>query len=183
MKISTVFLDRDGVLNEDSGDFIRSAEELILYPYVPESICRLNKAGIDCYIISNQSGIGRGYFSRAESIRMFEKVLSTAASQGGKIRDYFFCPHTPEEACACRKPLTALFDQAEKKYGFNRAEALFIGDSQTDYYFAENARIPFILVRTGKGHKTEELLKREHRAFTVCNDLAEAVDIVIRRFV
>jgi len=183
MKISAVFLDRDGVLNENSDDFVRNTEELIIFPFVPASVRKLNDAGIDCYIISNQSGIGRGYFPLEESVRMFEKILTTTLSYGGKIRDYFFCPHTPEEACICRKPQTGLFDKAVEKYGINRNETLFIGDSPADYYMAVNARIPFVLVRTGNGRITEELLRNEKREFTVCNDLAEAVDLIIRRYV
>lgn len=183
MKISAVFLDRDGVLNEDSDDYIRSSEELIIYPFVPDSIRILNNAGINCYIISNQSGIGRGFILPEESVRIFDKVLETVRSSGGKIQDYFFCPHTPEDACICRKPQTGLFEKAVEKYGISRNEALFIGDSPADYYMAENARIPFILVRTGKGLKTEEFLKNEKRELTVCNDLSEAVDFILRRFI
>jgi len=169
-------------LNKDNDNFIRTAEELILYPFVPDAVRKLIDAGIDCYILSNQSGIGRGYFSREESVRMFEKILVKTASHNGKIRDYFFCPHIPEDECTCRKPKTGLFDEAVEKYGIKKDETLFVGDSPADYFMAENGHIPFILVRTGKGLKTEEFLKETNREFTVCNDLAEAVELILRRF-
>lgn len=183
MKISTVFLDRDGVLNENCDPSQRSAKTLKVYPFVPAAIRKLKCAGMDCIIISNQSGVGRGYYTPDENRKMFEKVINIASSEGGSIKAYYYCPHLPEDNCVCRKPKTALLDQAILDHSVKRNESIYIGDSMSDFRMARNGKIPFILVRTGHGRETEKLIKSEKPDSIICDDLSEAVEIILRRYV
>ncbi len=181
MKISAVFLDRDGVLNEDRDDYIRSVADLNVYPFVPEAVRLLTDAGIKSYIISNQSGIGRGYFTLDENLKMFNKVMQAAASAGGKISGFTFCPHTPDEGCPCRKPRTGMIRQVVSETGINLDETLMVGDSETDYKTARNAGIPFILVRTGKGSRWDRELRQTDSELMIFGNLLEAVYYILRR--
>lgn len=180
MKISAVFLDRDGVLNEDRDDYVRSLHDVVLYPFVPEAIRKLTERGVHTIIISNQSGISRGYFSRESAERMFEKVIQGAESTGGKITDYYYCPHQPGEDCSCRKPKTGMIKKAVTDHHISLNETVMVGDSRSDYETALNAGIPFILVRTGKGKRTEKELRSAHPGLIVCNNLCDAVSSIVR---
>jgi len=181
MKISVVFLDRDGVLNEDRDEYIRTVRDVKVYPFVPETIQQLTRLSLKVIIISNQSGINRHYFSREAAEKMFEKVIQAAESAGGRITDYYYCPHTPEEGCSCRKPQTGMIQQAVADHGISLDEALMVGDSRSDYETARNAGIPFILVRTGKGKKTEKELKTVDPDLIVVDTLKDAVSWIVRR--
>ncbi|MDD3806597.1 MAG: HAD family hydrolase [Candidatus Marinimicrobia bacterium] len=183
MKIQTVFLDRDGVLNEDKEDkdeYLRSEEEIIVYPFVPEAIRKLTEKGIRIFIISNQSGINRRFFDEKTVEKMFQKVITYTESTGGKITDYYYCPHLPEEECSCRKPKTGMLQKAVKEYQLSLKESIMIGDALTDYEMANNAGIPFILVRTGKGKRTEEKLKEKGAKFMVVDNLESAVSFLVK---
>lgn len=181
MKISVVFLDRDGVLNEDRDEYIRTVRDVKVYPYVPEAILQLTRHALSSIIISNQSGINRNYFSRETAEKIFNKVIQTAESSGGRITDYYYCPHTPEERCSCRKPRTGMIQQAVVDHRISLDEALMVGDSHSDYETARSAGIPFILVRTGKGKKTEEELKTADPDLMVVDNLKDAVSWLVRR--
>jgi len=181
MKISVVFLDRDGVLNEDRDEYVRTLRDVKVYPYVPEAILQLTQHAITVIIISNQSGIHRHFFSGDTAERIFKKVIQTAESAGGKITDYYYCPHTPEEGCSCRKPRTGMIQQAVADHNIHLNEALMVGDSRSDYETSRNAGIPFILVRTGKGKETEKALKTMDPDLTVADTLKEAVSSIVRR--
>jgi histidinol-phosphate phosphatase family protein len=180
MKISVVFLDRDGVLNEDRDDYIRSAGNLTVYPFVPEAIRLLTEAGIKTCIISNQSGISRKYFSRETAEKMFKKVIESAESAGGKITDYYYCPHHPNEGCTCRKPKTGMIQKAVTDHHISLKETIMVGDARPDYETARNARIPFILVRTGKGRAAEKQLRNMDSGLMVCENVLEAVSYILR---
>ena len=112
-----VILDRDGTINADSDEFIKSPEEWMPLPGALEAIARLNHAGWHVVIASNQSGLGRGLFDVASLNAMHAKMHKMLAAQGGRIDAVFYCPHSPDEGCHCRKPLPGLFEQIGERFG------------------------------------------------------------------
>ena len=111
-----IILDRDGVLNEDSDEYIKSPEEWIPIPGSLEAVARLTQAGYRVVIASNQSGIARGYFDLETLHAMHEKMDRLLAALGGKVEAVFFCPHGPDEDCSCRKPKPGLLQEIAARY-------------------------------------------------------------------
>jgi D-glycero-D-manno-heptose 1,7-bisphosphate phosphatase len=152
-----IILDRDGTINEDRDDFIKSADEWVPLPGALEAIARLNHAGWHTVIASNQSGLGRGLFDVAALNAMHSKMHKLLAAQGGKIDGVFYCPHTPDEACQCRKPMPGLFEQINERYGIDTAAGgravHAVGDSLRDLQAGVAAGCLPHLVLTGKGAK------------------------------
>ncbi len=151
-----IILDRDGVINDDSDDYIKSPEEYHPIPSSLEAIATLNRAGYCVLVVSNQSGIARGLYDLKTLQRIHDKLHRCLAEVGGKIEEIFFCPHHPDDHCLCRKPKTGLFQQIQEKYEINLAETFFVGDTMTDVQVAEVVGCMPILVMTGKGKKMLE---------------------------
>lgn len=175
-----VILDRDGVINEDSDEYIKSAEEWIPIPGSLEAIARLNHAGISVAVASNQSGIGRGLFTAEDLNQIHAKFRHALARFGGHVDGIFFCPHTPEARCECRKPAPGLLRSISLRFAVPLAGVPFIGDSKRDVEAAFAARAQPILVRTGKGLRTRKK-HPELRALPWFDDLAAAVDDLLGR--
>ena len=150
-----VILDRDGVINHDSEHFIKSPEEWVAIPGSLESIALLNQNGFRVVVATNQSGIGRGMFDMAALNAMHTKLHRALASLGGRIDAIFFCPHAGDEGCACRKPKPGLLRQISERFDINLSGVPMIGDSARDLEAAAAAGARPILVRSGKGAKTE----------------------------
>jgi D-glycero-D-manno-heptose 1,7-bisphosphate phosphatase len=150
-----IILDRDGTINEDRDDFVKSVDEWMPLPGALEAIARLNHAGWHVVVASNQSGLGRGLFDVAALNAMHAKMHKLLAAQGGKIDAVFYCPHTPDEACACRKPLPGLFEQIIERYGVDIATNVVhaVGDSLRDLQAGVAVGCRPHLVLTGKGEK------------------------------
>ncbi|HSW94079.1 MAG TPA: D-glycero-beta-D-manno-heptose 1,7-bisphosphate 7-phosphatase [Gammaproteobacteria bacterium] len=141
-----IILDRDGIINHDSYDYIKSAEEWHAIPGSLEAVAMLNRAGFYVIIATNQSGVGRGYYTVETLDLIHEKMQSELASFGGHIEDIFFCPHLPTEDCECRKPKPGLLLQIQKKYAVDLATVFFIGDKLTDVEAARAAGCKPLLV-------------------------------------
>lgn len=155
----TIFLDRDGVINHDSSEYIKSPEEFHFIPKSPEAIALLNRHGFDVIIITNQSLIGRKWISAAVLDTIFDKMLSGVEKTGGSIKDIFFCPHTPDDGCGCRKPATGLIEQACEKYDIDPATSCMVGDSTKDILCGKSAGCgKTVLVLTGNGNRSKEEL-------------------------
>ncbi len=155
----TVFLDRDGVINQDSPDYIKSPSEFHFIPQSPEAIAWLTRNGFDVIIITNQSAIGREMITRATLEAIFDKMQAGVEQAGGRIKDIFFCPHIPGAGCACRKPLPGLIGQAVHRYAIDPANALMVGDSAKDIECGRAAGCDkTILVATGNGQKAARAL-------------------------
>ena len=152
--MNLIILDRDGTINEDRDDYVKSADDWIPIPGSLEAIARLNHAGWHTVIASNQSGLGRGLFDMASLNAMHAKMNSLLAKVGGRIDAVFFCPHTPDEACDCRKPLPGLFRQIGERYGVDLANVPVVGDSLRDLQAGAAVGCRPHLVRTGKGAAT-----------------------------
>ncbi|KXW57963.1 D-glycero-beta-D-manno-heptose 1,7-bisphosphate 7-phosphatase [Ferrovum myxofaciens] len=154
--MSLIILDRDGVINADSDRFIKSPEEWHPIPGSLAAIARLNHAGYQVVIATNQSGIARGLFDLTTLNAIHQKMIDALAQQGGLIEAIFFCPHARESRCHCRKPAPGLFEEIGQRYNTSLQGVPAIGDSLRDLVAAERAGAQPILVLTGKGQKTLE---------------------------
>jgi D-glycero-D-manno-heptose 1,7-bisphosphate phosphatase len=149
-----IILDRDGVINYDSEQFIRSPEEWRPIPGSLEAIARLNHAGFRVVVATNQSGLGRGLFDTATMIAIHDKLHKALSQVGGRIDAVFFCPHTAESDCDCRKPKPGMLTEIGRRFGVDLTGVPCIGDSLRDLQAAEAVGAQPILVLTGKGEKT-----------------------------
>lgn len=145
-----IILDRDGTINEDRDDYVKSPDEWVPLPGALEAIARLNHAGWHTVIATNQSGLGRGTFDMAMLNAMHTKMNQLLAKQGGRIDAVFFCPHAPEDACSCRKPLPGLFEQIGERFGVSLRDVPVVGDSLRDLQAGVAMGCRPHLVRTGK---------------------------------
>jgi D-glycero-D-manno-heptose 1,7-bisphosphate phosphatase len=145
-----VILDRDGTINEDRDDYVKSPQEWVPLPGALEAIARLNHAGWHTVIATNQSGLGRGTFDMATLNAMHVKMNQLLAKQGGRIDAVFFCPHAPEDACSCRKPLPGLFEQIGERFGVALRDVPVVGDTLRDLQAGAAMGCRPHLVRTGK---------------------------------
>ena len=148
-----VILDRDGTINSDSDEFVKSPEEWLPLPGALEAIARLNHAGWHVVIASNQSGLGRGLFDVASLNAMHAKMLKLLAAKGGRIDAIFYCPHTAEDDCHCRKPQPGLFEQVGLRFGVPLRGVPAVGDSLRDLQAGAAAGCEPHLVLTGKSEK------------------------------
>ena len=175
-----VILDRDGVINFDSDQYIKSPDEWKPIPGSPEAIARLNRAGYRVVVATNQSGVGRGLFEMDTLNAIHEKMLRTVAQVGGRIDAIFFCPHTSEDKCNCRKPKPGMLEEIAARYNTVLSEVPVVGDSLRDLQAAVAVGAQPILVLTGKGQKTT--VDPQLPAITpIYPDLAAAVDALLKR--
>ncbi|MDE2094371.1 MAG: D-glycero-beta-D-manno-heptose 1,7-bisphosphate 7-phosphatase [Burkholderiales bacterium] len=145
-----IILDRDGTINEDRDDYVKSPDEWVPIPGALEAIARLNQAGWHTVVATNQSGLGRGTFDMATLNAMHVKMNQLLAAQGGRIDAVFFCPHAPDENCLCRKPLPGLIEQIGERFGVDLSEVPVVGDTLRDLQAGAAVGCPPHLVRTGK---------------------------------
>jgi D-glycero-D-manno-heptose 1,7-bisphosphate phosphatase len=173
-----VILDRDGVINVDSDQFIKTPEEWKAIPGSLDAIARLNHAGYRVVVASNQSGIGRGLFDMAALNAINEKMYKALAQVGGRIDALFYCPHPAEANCTCRKPKPGMFEDIARRFNISLSGVASIGDSLRDMQAASAAGAQPVLVLTGKGVKTQAAGGLPERT-KVHQDLAEAVRAII----
>ena len=146
-----IILDRDGTINEDRDDFVKSPEEWVPIAGSLEAIARLNHAGWHTVVATNQSGIARGLFDLATLNAIHAKMNRALAEVGGRVDAVFFCPHGPDDGCACRKPRPGMLTAIGERYGVALRETYAVGDSLRDLEAAAAAGCAPHLVRTGKG--------------------------------
>jgi D-glycero-D-manno-heptose 1,7-bisphosphate phosphatase len=154
-----LILDRDGVINQDSDDYIRSLADWQPIPGSIEAIASLSRAGYTVAIATNQSGLSRGYFTIDELEAIHADLCQRVEEQGGTIAGIFYCPHLPGEGCDCRKPATGLLTAIETELGLPLAGSYFIGDSLKDLQAARAMQCRPVLVLTGKGETTRAQLQ------------------------
>ena len=151
MNTRLVILDRDGTINVDRDDYVKSADEFEPLPGALEAIAQLNHAGVHVVVATNQSGLGRGLFDMAALNAMHAKLNKMLAAVGGRVDAVFFCPHAPEETCTCRKPAPGLFEQIAERYGVAMKGVPVVGDSLRDLQAGVALGCEPHLVLTGKG--------------------------------
>jgi D-glycero-D-manno-heptose 1,7-bisphosphate phosphatase len=149
-----IILDRDGVINEDSDQYIKSVEEWVPVPGSIEAIAALSQAGYPVAVATNQSGLARGYYDEAVLEQMHDKMQGLLAEQGGRVDYIAWCPHVAGDGCDCRKPLPGMLLTILQHYGLRAEDCCFVGDSYTDYQAALAIEMPFFLLRSGKGERT-----------------------------
>lgn len=172
-----VILDRDGVINEDSDDYIKSPEEWHPIPGSAHAIARLNEAGFKVVVATNQSGIGRGYFSPDDLEHIHQKMRRYLADHSAYLAGIFFCPHTPEDHCDCRKPKGGLLNQIVRELDCPLTRVPMVGDSLRDLQAGLTHQCQPVLVKTGKGERTlAQGLPDELADTPVFDDLAAFAD-------
>lgn len=176
-----VILDRDGVINADSDEYIKSVDEFVPLPGSVEAIARLTSAGFRVAVATNQSGVARGLFDLPTLNAMHDKLRDLVAQKGGQVDEIVFCPHGPADGCDCRKPKPGLLLQLAHKYGIELSGVPVIGDSLRDLQSALAVDAQPILVRTGKGERTLAQLTMvpELSDVPVYEDLSAAADALI----
>jgi D-glycero-D-manno-heptose 1,7-bisphosphate phosphatase len=173
-----IILDRDGVINYDSPFYIKNPDEWHAIPGSLNAIADLNRAGFHVLVVTNQSGVGRGFYDLEMLDRIHEKLVQELAEVGGYIDEIFFCPHHPDDNCPCRKPKLELFYRIQKKYGLQFSDTFYIGDSYSDVQAAFTSGCKPILVLTSKGQQT---LDDHPECLTIPHflNLAEAVKNIL----
>jgi D-glycero-D-manno-heptose 1,7-bisphosphate phosphatase len=177
MKI--VILDRDGVINKDSDEYIKSTAEWQPLPGSIEAIARLSNAGFHVVVATNQSGIARKLFDLQTLNSMHNKMQRLVAEHGGNIDAVFFCPHGPNDNCDCRKPKTGLLTEIARRFGTSLQGVPCIGDAYRDIEAARAVGALPILVRTGKGTQTLYNTDNNLEGVPVFCDLNEAVNAIL----
>lgn len=167
-----IVLDRDGVINRDSREFVKNADEWAPLPGSIGAIADLSAAGYTVAVASNQSGLARGLFERNALRAMHRKLRRLVASEGGNVDRIVVCPHGPDDGCSCRKPLPGLLQRLARYYGTSLQSVPVVGDSLRDLQAAAAAGATPILVLTGNGRKTQANLPVELRSVPVFDDLA-----------
>ncbi len=153
-----VILDRDGVINEDRPDFVRSPEQWVPVPGSLEAIARLCAAGVRVAVATNQSGIGRGLYDEATLAAIHRRMESEISMHGGHLDKIVYCPHHPDDGCDCRKPRSGLLERLAGHYGRPLTDVPCIGDARRDLEAAAAVGARPVLVLTGKGRDTLEAL-------------------------
>lgn len=185
MSMKLVILDRDGTINHERDDYIKSSEEWVPLPGSMEAIARLNHAGWHVVVATNQSGIGRGLFDMAALNAMHAKMHQILARHGARVDAVFFCPHTPEDQCTCRKPQPGLFNMIGERFGISLDGVPMVGDLPRDVLAAQSVGCEPHLVRTGQAASMTEAelvaLRRQVPDLTIHPDLSSFADFVILR--
>lgn len=175
-----VILDRDGVINEDSEDFIKSPEQWVPIPGSLEAIARLCRSEYRVAIITNQSGVARGLYTLDTMNKIHTRMFELMRQKGGQVDALLFCPHAADTGCDCRKPKPGLFNELARRLKINLTGIPAVGDSVRDLEAAVSAGAQPVLVQTGKGRQTRERIERDADLqlgkIPVYDDLASFVD-------
>ncbi|CAN5808233.1 D-glycero-beta-D-manno-heptose 1,7-bisphosphate 7-phosphatase [soil metagenome] len=183
--LKLIVLDRDGTINIDRDDYVKSASEWEPIPGALEAIARLNHAGWRTVIATNQSAIGRGIFDMSTLNEMHAKMNSLLFKLGGRIDAIFFCPHAPSDGCDCRKPKPGLFKQIGERFSVDMTQVPMVGDSLRDLQAGAAVGSPLHLVRTGKfGGMTDAATTEALKLLPpleIHDDLSEFAEFIISR--
>jgi D-glycero-D-manno-heptose 1,7-bisphosphate phosphatase len=177
-----VFLDRDGTITEEVG-YLNHTSRFRMFPFVAAAIRRLNEAGLPVIVVTNQSGVGRGYFPESLVHAVNELMTQQLAEKGAKIDAIYYCPHTSAENCSCRKPRTGMLDRAALEHTLDLQRSFVVGDRYGDMELARNARARSVLVRTGygEGELAWHAAKWASPPDFVAEDLTQAADWILRQ--
>ncbi len=183
-----VFLDRDGTVNEEVG-YLHNLEDLRLIPGASAAIKRLNETGMKVILVTNQSGIARGYFSESLLLDIHARLKKMLLEEGARLDAIYYCPHHPSagnsnftKECDCRKPRTGLIDRAARDLKIDVKQSFVVGDKWSDVELGQRAGAHSILVRTGYGAMEEENIRPSHLVEPdfIAHTITEAVDWIIK---
>ncbi len=181
-----VFLDRDGTINEEMG-YINHASRFIVFDFVPEAIKTLNECGFLVFVVTNQSGIARGYFNEDLLLKLHTSLISKVEKEQAKIEKIYYCPHHPKEGiskyrvdCDCRKPKPGMIEKAKNEYNIDLKNSYIIGDRYKDIQFGKNIGLKTIMVLTGYGLGEYTYQKNTwlEQPDNICNNLLEAANLI-----
>ncbi len=174
-KKTAVFLDRDGTLNFDPG-YLRRADRFRFLPGVTPALRLLSRQGLSLFVISNQSGIGRGLITRTDLKKIHQKMTEGLKKAGVCLQGIFICPHSPADQCDCRKPSPKLILQAARKHRLNLWQSYMVGDKETDVETGLRAGLQTVLISEGRA-KAGGVIRPDH----VAKDLNAAAQWILRR--
>jgi len=177
--VKLVLIDRDGVINEEVPDYIKSPEQFKIYPEAFEAFALLKQADFTCVVITNQSVIGRGIISLEQLHGIHKYLCEQVALNGGKIAEVIFCPDAPENPSERRKPNAGMLFEALEKYHATASETSFIGDAITDMEAAYKAGCTRYLVMTGKGKTSSQNLPLNLMPVIFCENILDAAKKII----
>ena len=177
-----VFLDRDGTIAEEVG-YLNHASRFRMFPFVAGAIHRLNEAGLPVIVVTNQSGVGRGYFPESLVHTVNELMTKQLAEGGANIDAIYYCPHISADNCTCRKPRTGMLDRAASEHALDLKRSFVVGDRHGDMELARNARARGVLVRTGygEGELAWHSVKWSMQPDFIADDLTQAADWILRQ--
>ena len=178
MKRPAVFLDRDGVINKNRADYVKSWSEVEFLPAVFDALRRLAETDFAIVLITNQSAIGRGIVSQESAMHLNRRIVETIRSQGGRVDGSYLCPHHPDDNCECRKPRPGMLLQAAGELDLDLGRSYFIGDAITDMQAADAAGVRGILVLTGRG-QNQARETGTPLPWPIASDLESAIDYVL----
>jgi len=177
-----VFLDRDGVLNQNRADYVRTWEQVEFLPGVFEAMQRLAGSPFMVVVVTNQSAVGRGLMTVEGLAAINGGIVQQVQQAGGRIDAVYTCPHRPDEGCPCRKPRPGMLLQAAQDLGIDLERSYLVGDAISDMEAALSAGCQPVMVRTGRGRKQAAgLADNGLEAVPVVADLGEAVDLILNR--
>lgn len=180
MKQAAVFLDRDGTLNHDPG-YLGDAREFRFLPGAVEAVKRLKDAGYRVFVVSNQSGIARGFFGVDDLRRIHDRMAAGLRQKGVTLDGIYYCPHHPDAQCPCRKPSPGMVLDAAAHYEIDLKRSYFVGDRHSDIETGKNAGCGTILVLTGAGGETHATLDADRFPDHIATDLSAAADWILSR--
>jgi D-glycero-D-manno-heptose 1,7-bisphosphate phosphatase len=178
--LTTIFLDRDGVINENRVDHVKSWDEFRFIPGALEAIAELTAAGLRIFVITNQAVVNRGIMTSSEVDAVNARMMDVIREYGGRVESVIYCPHRPEDLCNCRKPAPGLFFLAAERYQLNLTESLIIGDAFADIDAGWAAGCPGVLVLTGRGRDQLASSSPRYRDVPVVDDLLAASRLILR---
>lgn len=178
MSLKVVFLDRDGVINRNRDDYVKTIDEFEFLPGALEGLVKLKEAGCKVVIVSNQAGVGRGLISQDELERITNTMLTKIELNGGEIAGVYYCVHRKDEGCGCRKPEPGLFLKAREELGLDSASSFLIGDTESDICAGYRAGCTTILVLTGKS-SASDVDNWQYKPDYIADDLPSAVEWII----
>jgi D-glycero-D-manno-heptose 1,7-bisphosphate phosphatase len=179
---SAVFLDRDGTIAEEVG-YLNHLSRFRMFPFVAAAVRRLNEANLPVVVVTNQSGVGRGYFPESLVVAIHDHMTQQLAAGGARIDAIYYCPHTSADNCPCRKPKTGMLDRAAQGHAIDLKRSFVVGDRYGDLQLAHNAGARSILVRTGygEGELAWHAVKWPLQPDFVAQDLADATNWILRK--
>jgi D-glycero-D-manno-heptose 1,7-bisphosphate phosphatase len=173
-----VFLDRDGVINEDRDDYVKHVGELKVFAYVPEAIRRLNEAGYEVVVISNQQGVAKGLIAPEDLRRIEDEIERQVEAAGARIAAFYYCTHLAQEGCSCRKPQPGLILRAARERSIDLTGSVMVGDTEKDVLAGKSAGCRTVLLLTGAFTRAD-LSSLPCRPDFVADDLRGAADYVV----
>ncbi len=176
--MTVVFMDRDGVINANRSDYVKSVDEFVVLPGALEGLARLRTAGVKVVVVSNQAAVGKGLLDAAELERISEKMRQTVSEGGGEIAGVYYCIHRKDESCDCRKPGTGMLCKASEEMGFPLEGSYFIGDAESDIIAGSKVGCTTIFVLTGRT-PLEDMAHWKVKPNFVAPNLPAAVDFIL----